>query len=317
MTNPASSAAARSSLVSRAVVSAFAVTMIVALTWADAVGVGGARPVWWLLPLAVLVALRGTAESAGLFAARGVHVRWGVVMAATVAIVLSAAAGGAAFAAASTLSPLGTLGWTALACAAACGLVIAAEIPGYRPGDGALDRVTAGTFIALGLGLPLAFMVALRLLCVESLGPEERGPGHLGVLPLVSLIAVVKAGDILAYIVGSLVGRTKMAPLLSPGKTWEGAVGSLAGSLLAAWLVFEQAGFVAQARPWGGWPVFGLAVGIAGMVGDLAESLVKRELGAKDSGRILGGLGGVLDLIDSLAFAAPVAWLLWVASSAP
>jgi phosphatidate cytidylyltransferase len=311
VTTPASPAAF-SSFVSRAVVSAIAVTMIVALTWADAVGLGGARPVWWLLPLAVIVALRGTAESAGLFAARGVHVRWGVVMAAVVGIVLSAAAGGAAFAATATLSPLGTLGWTALACAAACGLVIAAEIPGYRTGDGALDRVTAGTFIALGIGLPLAFMVALRLLCVENLGPEERGPEHLGVLPLVSLIAVVKAGDILAYVVGSLVGRTKMAPLLSPGKTWEGAVGSLAGSLLAAWLVFEQAGFVTLARPWGGWLVFGVAVGVAGMVGDLAESLVKRELGAKDSGRLLGGLGGVLDLIDSLAFAAPVAWLLWV-----
>lgn len=317
MTTPASSAAARSSFVSRAVVSAVAVSVIVALIWADAIGLGGARPVWWLLPLAVLVALRGTAEIAGLFAARGVHVRWGVVMAATVGIVLSAAAGGAAFAATATLSPLGTLGWTALACAAACGLVIAAEIPGYRTGTGALDRVTAGTFIALGLGLPLAFMVALRLLCVENLGPESRGPEHLGVLPLVSLIAVVKAGDVLAYIVGSLLGRTKMAPVLSPGKTWEGAVGSLAGSLLAAWLVFEQAGFVTLARPWGGWLVFGLVVGMAGMLGDLAESLVKRELGAKDSGRLLGGLGGVLDLIDSLAFAAPVAWLLWVASSAP
>lgn len=312
MTTPASPAAARSSFVSRAVVSAIAVAVIIALIWADAIGLGGARPVWWLLPLAVLVALRGTAECVALFAARGVHVRADAASAAVLGIVLSAAAGGAAFAATAMLSPLGTLGWTALASAAACGLIIAVEIPGYRTGDGAIGRVTAGTFIAVGLGLPLAFMVALRLLCVESLGPEERGPEHLGVLPLVSLIAVVKAGDVLAYIVGSLVGRTKMAPLLSPGKTWEGAVGSLAGSLLAAWLVFEQAGFATLARPWGGWPVFGLAIGIAGMVGDLAESLVKRELGAKDSGRILGGLGGVLDLIDSLSFAAPVAWLLWV-----
>lgn len=316
MTTPVSSAA-RSSFASRAVVSAIAVAMIVALTWADAVGLGGAQPVWWLLPLAVLVALRATIECAGLFAARGVHLRTGVVMMAAVAIVLSAAAGGAAFAATAMLSPLGTLGWTALACAVVCGLVMSAEIPGYRAGGGALDRVTAGIFTALAVGLPLAFMVALRLLCVENLGPEQRGPGHLGVLPLVSLIMVVKAGDILAYMVGSLVGRTKMAPVLSPGKTWEGAVGSLAGSLLASWLVFERAGFVTQARPWGGWIVFGLAVGVAGMLGDLAESLVKRELGAKDSGRLLGGLGGVLDLIDSLAFAAPVAWLLWVASSAP
>jgi phosphatidate cytidylyltransferase len=66
------------------------------------------------------------------------------------------------------------------------------------------------------------------------------------------------------------------------------------------------------ARPWGGWLVFGLGVGLAAMVGDLAESLLKRECGAKDSGRSLGGLGGFLDLVDSLLFAAPVAWLLWV-----
>lgn len=312
MSTPASTTA-RSSFASRLVVSAVAVAVIASLTWADAVGLGGAQPVWWLLPLAIVVALRGTAELAGLFAARGIHLRTGVVMAAAVAIVLSAAAGGQATAATGSLSPLATLGWTAFACAAAGGLVIAAEIPGYRAGNGALDRVTAGTFTALCLGLPLAFMVALRLLCVENLGPEQRGPGHLGVLPLVSLIAVVKAGDILAYVVGSLVGRTKMSPVLSPGKTWEGAVGSLAGSLLASWLIFEKSGFVAEARPLGGWIVFGLVVGVAGMLGDLAESLVKRELGAKDSGRLLGGLGGVLDLIDSLAFAAPIAWLLWVA----
>ena len=115
MNAPAPPTAARSSFASRAIVSAVAVAVIAALTWADAVGFGGAQPAWWLLPLAVLVAIRGTAESAGLFAARGVHVRWGVVMAAVVAIVLSAAAGGAAFAAMATLSPLGTLGWTALA----------------------------------------------------------------------------------------------------------------------------------------------------------------------------------------------------------
>ena len=313
MTLPASTAAARSSFGSRAIVSAVAIAVIVALTWADAVGLGGAQPVWWLLPLALVVALRGTVELAGLFAPRGVGLRTGVVMAAAVAIVLSAVAGGQAAAATGSLSPLSTLGWTAFACAAACGLLIAAEIPGYRADNGALNRVTAGVFTALCLGLPLAFMVALRLLCVENLGPEQRGPGHLGVLPLVSLIAVVKAGDIMAYVVGSLVGRTKMAPALSPGKTWEGAVGSLTGSLLAAWLIFEKAGFTTEARPFGGWILFGLVVGVAGMLGDLAESLVKRELGAKDSGRLLGGLGGVLDLIDSLAFAAPVAWLLWVA----
>jgi phosphatidate cytidylyltransferase len=103
-----------------------------------------------------------------------------------------------------------------------------------------------------------------------------------------------------------------MAPLLSPGKTWEGAAASLAASCAAAWLLLERLSWSTVARPWGGWLVFGACVGAAGMIGDLAESLVKRELGAKDSGRSLGGLGGVLDLVDSLLVAAPVAWLLWV-----
>ena len=78
------------------------------------------------------------------------------------------------------------------------------------------------------------------------------------------------------------------------------------------WLVLAGVGFEWSSRPWGGWLVFGVGVGLAGMFGDLAESLLKRELGAKDSGRSLGGLGGVLDLIDSLLFAAPVAWILWI-----
>jgi phosphatidate cytidylyltransferase len=131
-------------------------------------------------------------------------------------------------------------------------------------------------------------------------------------LPLVSLVAVAKAGDIAAYLGGTLLGRHRMTAALSPGKTWEGAVASLAGSSAAAWIVLEQFGSGALARPWGGWLVFGLGVGLAAMVGDLAESLLKRECGAKDSGRSLGGLGGFLDLVDSLLFAAPVAWLLWV-----
>jgi phosphatidate cytidylyltransferase len=104
-----------------------------------------------------------------------------------------------------------------------------------------------------------------------------------------------------------------MAARLSPGKTWEGAAASLAASLAASWIVLDRVDWPTADRPWGGWPAFGVLVGMAGMAGDLAESLVKRDLDAKDSGRSLGGLGGVLDLVDSLLLAAPVAWALWVA----
>ena len=104
-----------------------------------------------------------------------------------------------------------------------------------------------------------------------------------------------------------------MAPLLSPGKTWEGAAAAIVIAMAVAWLVLERITWPTTARPWGGGLAYGILVGGAGMLGDLAESLVKRDLGAKDSGTALGGLGGVLDLVDALLLAAPVAWLLWVA----
>jgi phosphatidate cytidylyltransferase len=83
--------------------------------------------------------------------------------------------------------------------------------------------------------------------------------------------------------------------------------------LAAAWLLLVAARPAGSLQPWGGWLAYGLIVGVAGMIGDLAESLLKREAGAKDSGGSLGGLGGVLDLVDSMLLAAPVAWLLWAA----
>ncbi|MFM9025675.1 MAG: phosphatidate cytidylyltransferase [Planctomycetaceae bacterium] len=311
---PDSAAArARASVASRVTVATVVIAVFTGLVWADAVGLGGAPPAWWLAPLVVAVAARGAAEFAGLFAAAGAPIRGRLVQLLAVFVAVSAGVGAQAATVVPDAPRAVPLGWTAAAITAALVVLLAAEVAGYARGTRALDRVASGALVVAWLGLPLAFMVALRLLCVEDLGPEQRGPGHLGILPLVSLVAVVKAGDIAAYVVGSLLGRTKMAPQLSPGKTWEGATASLLASLAAAWFVIERAGLAAGARPWGGWPLYGLAVGAAGMLGDLAESLAKRELGAKDSGRMLGGLGGVLDLVDSLLLAAPVAWLLWAA----
>lgn len=306
-------AAARASFASRAVVAVVLITAFAGLVWADAVGIGDTPPVWWLLPLLVAVAARGAAEFAGLFRSAGVPVRGVVVQGLAVVVAASAAFGSQAVVSATpAASPAARLGWTAVAMTGAVVVLLADAVARYARGARALEGLAAGVLIVGWLGLPLAFMVALRLVCVENLGPEQRGPGHLGILPLVSLVAVVKAGDIAAYVVGSLVGRTRMAPLLSPGKTWEGAAAALAASCAVAWLVIERTGLGPAPRPWGGWLLYGVAVGAAGMLGDLAESLAKRELAAKDSGHLLGGLGGVLDLVDSLLLAAPVAWLLWV-----
>ena len=128
---------------------------------------------------------------------------------------------------------------------------------------------------------------------------------------LLAAMALVWIADITAYFAGRAFGKHKLAPSISPGKTWEGAAASLVAAIAMAWVVIEWCGAGRAGRPCGGWLAYGLLVGTAGMAGDLAESLVKRDLGAKDSGRSLGGMGGFLDLVDSLLLAGPVAWLLW------
>jgi len=283
-----------------------------ALAWADWTGLGGAQPAWWLLPVAVVLAVGSADEMVRLFAAREIMLPAWLLRPAVVAVVLAAAVGAEAFAATSSMaSPVAAMGWPALTVIFTIISLFLVEIATYAPRAAAIDRLTAGCFTIVFLGLPLACIVSLRLLCVANIGPEQTGRGHLGMLPLVSLVTVAKAGDITAYLGGTLLGRHRMTPMLSPGKTWEGAAASLAGSSAVAWIVLERFGG-STTGPWGGWLVFGLCVGLAAMVGDLAESLLKRECGAKDSGRSLGGLGGCLDLVDSLLFAAPVAWLLWV-----
>lgn len=292
------------SLPSRAIVTVVAVAGFAALCQADLAGALGAGPGWWLAPVAAFLGWAGAVEATRMTAARGSAAADPLVPFATAALPLVAVAGAG-------VEPLTALGQVAVAVVVSVGLLFAIEIARYRPGGQALHRLAGGVFTLVAIGLPLAFMVGLRLVGAGA-------GGIAGLVPLVSMVAVVKGGDIAAYLVGSAVGRRKLAPALSPGKTWEGAVASLAASLGLAWLLLERlpaAGSGGSAAvPWGGWPVYGLAVGIAGMLGDLSESLVKRELDTKDSGRFLGGLGGILDLIDAPLFAAPVAWLLWVAA---
>jgi phosphatidate cytidylyltransferase len=130
------------------------------------------------------------------------------------------------------------------------------------------------------------------------------------------LLFVVWAGDIAAYYVGRTFGKHKLAPRLSPNKTWEGAIGSIAGSLVAAGGLLALADGFTQ---WNSaklsypeeiwyWLVLAVIVNIAAQLGDLVESALKRSAGVKDSGTLLPGHGGVLDRIDSLLLAAPMLW---------
>lgn len=306
----------KNSLAGRASVTAILMTFFLGLAWADANGLAGARPAWWLLPVAVVLAVGGTSEMVRLFSAHDVILSAWLLCPAVVAVVVSVVLGVQFSTSFPGPSSPAAMGWPLVVQIFVIGFIFIIEIVSYRAHTRAIERIGAAAIIVGVIGLPLAFMVGLRLLDLENIDATALKRGRLGIVPLLSLVAVVKAGDVAAYGVGSLCGRCRLVPTLSPGKTWEGAVASLSGAILVAWLVLEGLGIELPSRPWGGWLVFGIAVGLAGLLGDLAESLFKREMRAKDSGRSLGGLGGVLDLIDSLLFAAPVAWLLWTLGNA-
>jgi phosphatidate cytidylyltransferase len=130
--------------------------------------------------------------------------------------------------------------------------------------------------------------------------------GSSGMIWVYVLLAVIFAGDTGAYYVGSYLGRHKLSPAVSPGKTIEGSIGGLAANLVVGSVGKT---FFLSGLPWGLSLLFFLSVGIAGQVGDLFESELKRSSGIKDSGGILPGHGGILDRIDALLFAAPVAYI--------
>jgi phosphatidate cytidylyltransferase len=155
------------------------------------------------------------------------------------------------------------------------------------------------------------FYIGLTLLPLISLHEQPNGPSLV-----TFLLCIVWAGDSTALVVGRTWGKRKLAPSLSPGKTWAGAVGSVAGSMAAAVVLLELAARL-QARDlavlsypdelWY-WLVLAVVVNVAAQVGDLAESALKRSAGVKDSGSLLPGHGGVLDRIDAVLLAAPVLW---------
>lgn len=260
-------------------------------------------PGLYLLPLALLAAVLGADEFVRL-AGRRLPVSNVLVCAGSLAIVLSNWAP-VAFAGRTHIGPWG---WPSLAFGLSLAIVFADEIRRYEAPGKAIERIATA---ALGLaycGLLMSFVVQLRFF-----DPSEQ-PGW-GIVALVSLIVVVKACDTGAYTVGRLIGKHKLAPRLSPGKTIEGAVGGLAFACIGAWATFGLLVPLLVDEPLPTpplrWMVYGLVVGLAGMLGDLAESLLKRDVGAKDSSTWLPGFGGVLDILDSILYAAPAAYACW------
>ncbi len=134
-------------------------------------------------------------------------------------------------------------------------------------------------------------------------------PGVDGRYYVLYFIAVTKFSDVGAYCVGSLIGRHKMIPRISPGKTWEGFGGAIAVSAGASLLIQQIAGHHLAGLRIVDAIILGVVLSSAAVLGDLIESLFKRQSGVKDSGKLFPGIGGMLDLLDSLLFNAPLMYL--------
>ena len=141
---------------------------------------------------------------------------------------------------------------------------------------------------------------------IQKINFFPRVDGHYYLL---YFILITKCSDTGAYAVGSLIGRHKMIPRISPAKTWEGFAGAILLSTLASLLFAQFLGDKMTGMNWKHAIILGVLLSIGAVIGDLIESLFKREAGVKDSGRFFPGIGGILDLLDSLLFNAPIMYL--------
>ena len=240
---------------------------------------------------AALLSMRSAWELKELFASRGYPLRGRFQIAGSCATALSAWIPAWCWDSrvieAAPLASLGPMAMTFAFCLLLAFILEAAAFQG--PGQ---------TFESLGASL-LVIAYAGFLLGVTAQLRWVAG-SEAGYLVLGSLLIAAKTCDIGAYTCGRLFGKTKMSPTLSPGKTWAGAFGGIATSTLAtwAWLTFVPPLFDPQWKGSPAWAacLYGAVVGLTGMIGDLMESLLKRDAGKKDSAVLLPGFGGLLDL---------------------
>jgi phosphatidate cytidylyltransferase len=205
----------------------------------------------------------------------------------------------------------------AIGIAAAC-LIIPIAVEIFEPQlNGAIVDWAVAFLGALYLGIPVYSAVALRQLhgtvdreWIQDLADWlsfgwDAAPRGMSWLLLVILVTWLS--DTGAYLIGRAVGRRPLIPVVSPNKTWEGLVGGLVSAggtgAICVWL------FALDVHPFAGFGI-GLIIAVIGVVGDLAESVIKRQSGVKDSGSLIPGHGGMLDRIDALLFTFPAGWFV-------
>lgn len=206
------------------------------------------------------------------------------------------------------LAPVNALGWPFLTFAAVVMMTFIAQSAQFEK-PGATMATISGTILAVSyVGILGSFLIQLRWL---------DGPYH-GLVPLVYLFVAAKGADVGAYTLGRLAGRHKLWPRLSPNKTVEGAVGGLLFAVGGSLIITAGTRALPQvaALSWAGAVAYGLIVGSAAQLGDLMESMIKRDCARKDASAAVPGFGGVLDVLDSLLFAGPVSFGFWLAVGA-
>jgi phosphatidate cytidylyltransferase len=282
------------------------VAALAGLCWLDAVI---PRPGAVLLVAAIGVAALAAGEVRRLYAEHGIVLASSsVYFGALLPVLLSGVP--VLFPQVQVNPTIGALGWLAFGLCFGLMACFAGEMRRYKAPGRSIRNVAHAALSVLYIGGLVGMLVQLRI--VNTPGSIA---GWHGLYPLLATIATVKLSDIGQYVVGRTTGKRKLAPLISPGKTWEGAVGGilLATLLAAATILAINKKFPGyQPAPlWVIW-VFTITVAVAGLIGDLAESLLKRDAGVKDSSDWMPGFGGVLDILDSILFAGPVAYIWWV-----
>lgn len=202
------------------------------------------------------------------------------------------------------LAPVSVLAWPLLTFVAVVMFAFIVQSAQFQKPGGTMAAI-AGTVLAVAyVGILSSFIIQMRWF---------DAPYH-GILPLAFLIATSKGADTGAYTFGRIAGRHKLWPRLSPNKTIEGAAGGAVAGVAAALIVAATARFLLHVPTldWLSAVGFGIVVGSAAQLGDLMESMIKRDCARKDASDAVPGFGGVLDVLDSLLFAGPVAYGYWL-----
>lgn len=267
-------------------------------------------PEIWL-PICLVCAVVSTAEVLDLVAARDHRpVAWPVYLGVVLVVVVQFAPMiPAIWKLPEANGPLVRLGLPFLAMAAATAMIVIVEMSRFEGPSQATVNIAISVFTVAYVGMLCSFLMALRLL------PSD-GRSAWGMVALFGTIFVAKMCDSGGFIIGRVLGRNPLAPLLSPNKTVEGAVGGVIFAVGSSWFVFA---WVAPwlvggevSTPWWAWTAYGLAIAAAAMLGDLAESLLKRDMDRKDSGAWIPAFGGALDVLDSILMAAPFSYACWL-----